>query len=181
MNPVFEAFLRNTFDEATALAEKSDVLRIAPIPPFPPSGYLCEFDVSYLRKRADGVVELKTAPAVAGLLFPEDYLHSTDPRLYLRVAQVVEPWDIVHPNVRGGVVCLGSAFAPGTPITALLWELYEIVSYQNLTLDEGNALNPEACRLLRGRPELLEELLAQSKPKPFLRRRREMRIKVNAI
>jgi hypothetical protein len=78
--------------------------------------------------------------------------------------------------VRGGVVCLGSAFAPGTPITALLWELYDICSYQNVTLDERNAMNPEACRLLREHPELLARL----KPAPFLRRQHRMQIKVSA-
>ena len=59
----------------------------------------------------------------------------------------------------------------------LLWELYDIVSYQNVTLDERNALNPEACRLLREH----EGLLAQLTPKPFLRRAHKLQITVREI
>jgi hypothetical protein len=177
MSAVFQAFLHNMFAEARALAEKSDVLRLTPLPPFPPCGYICEFDVAHLCRQAEGVVTIQPGPVVAAVLFPEDYLHSTDPRLYLKVASVLEPRNLVHPNIRGGVVCLGSAFMPGTPITALLWELYDIVSGQNVTLDERNAMNPEACRLLRAQPELL----AQLQPKPFLRRRHKLQIKVEIV
>jgi hypothetical protein len=159
-----------------ALAEKSDVLRITPLPPFPPCGYVCEFDVAHLRRLPEGVVEISAGPVVAAVLFPEDYLHSTDPRLYLKVASVIEPLNLVHPNINGYAVCLGSAFAPGTPITALLWELYDIVSYQNVTLDERNAMNPEACRLLREHAELLARLRSE----PFLRRQHKIRMRVNA-
>jgi hypothetical protein len=177
MDPVYLKFLENTYDEARRLAEKSDVLKLSPIPPFPPGAYLCEFHVAHLRLLSDGTVRIEQGPVTAGVIFPEDYLRSTDPRLYLRVASALTPFDLLHPNVRGGVVCLGAAFAPGTSLTALLWELYEIVSYQNVTLDERNAMNPTACRLLRQQPELLSGL----RPEPFLRRRHGMQVSVKQL
>lgn len=177
MDQVYLKCLENSYAEAMRLAERSDVLKLTPIPPFPPGGYLCEFQTPHLRLLPDGVVRVERGLVTAGVVFPEDYLRSTDPRLYLRVASVLTPFDLLHPNVRGGVVCLGAAFAPGTALTALLWELYEIVSYQNFTLDERNALNPTACRLLRQHPELLSGL----KPEPFLRRRHGMQVSVKHL
>jgi hypothetical protein len=66
----------------------------------------------------------------------------------------IESPGFIHPNVLYGAVCLGRQFAPGTPIEALIWELFEIVTYRNCTLD--HSLNPEACRLIREYPWLLE-------------------------
>ncbi len=176
MDRVLYAFLENSHTEATALAEQSDILQLTPLPPLPPSVYLCEFAVPYLHRLPSGLVEIAPGPVQMVINFPEDYLRSTDPRLYLRVASLLTP-DVTHPNLWGTAVCLGSEFAPGTPITVLLWELYDIVSYQNVTLDERNALNPEACRLLREH----EGLLAQLTPKPFLRRAHKLQITVREI
>jgi hypothetical protein len=75
----------------------------------------------------------------------------------MRVASVITP-DFVHPNVVRGIVCLGGGFAAGTPISELIWLLFQIVSYRNCTLEERNAMNAEACRLLRSCPDLLAKL-----------------------
>jgi hypothetical protein len=173
VDPVLAAFLENTFAEVMALAETSDVLRIIPVPPRPHSSYVCEFLVPYLRRLPSGVVEVAPGPVLAGLHFPEDYLRSADPRLPLKVASVLTA-DFTHPNVWGAAVCLGSAFAPGTSITALLWELYDILTYRNITLDERNAVNPEACRLLREHTHLLARLTAR----PLVRKKRTIRIRI---
>jgi len=176
MDPIFRAFLENTAREAGELAERSDVMTITPLPPAPTTTYLCEFDLSYLRRLPAGTVEIAGGPLGAVLHFPEDYLRSVDPHLYVKVASVLTP-DMAHPNLLGGTVCLGSGFAPGTSITWLLWELYDIVSYQNVTFDERNALNPEACRLLREHRHLLDRL----QPRPFLRRERKLEVKVSEL
>jgi hypothetical protein len=162
---VFMTFLHNTLIQAMELADESDVLRVIPRPPLPPAAYVCEFRVPYLRRTPSGIVEVAPGPVLAGLRFPEDYLRAADPHLFLKVASILTP--LVHPNILGPLVCLGSKFAPGTPVRMLLWELYEIVAYRNVTLDEHNALDPEACRLLREHPHLLGQLEA-----PPLRRGR---------
>jgi hypothetical protein len=171
MSQVFEKFLENSLAEASALEKQSDVLELVPLPPLPPSTYLCKFAVPYLRRQADGTIALAEGPVIAAVHFPEDYLRSVDHWLYLKVATLLTP-DFIHPNVRGGTVCLGADFAPGTPIKGLLWELYDIVTYQNFSLVEHNALNAEACRLLRARQELVKSL----RPVPFLRRKRRFKI-----
>lgn len=173
---MFRAFLENTTSEAAELAERSDVLTITPLAPAPAPAYLCAFDLSYIRRLPAGTVDIASGPIMAVLHIPEDYLRSVDHHLYLRVASVLTP-DLVHPNILGGTVCLGSAFAPGTSITWLLWELFDIASYQNVTFDERNALNPEACRLLREHSHLIDRL----QHKPFLRRERKLAVNVRNL
>ena len=176
-DPVLSAFLENTKLEAIALVARSDVLTIVPLGPGAlSSGYVCEFSLPYLRRLPNGTVEVAPGPVLIGVRFPEDYLRSADPHLYVKVASVITP-DLIHPNISGGMVCLGASFSPGTSLTALLWELYDIVSYQNVTLDERNALNPEACRLLREHQQLLEPL----RPAPFLRRERTLQATVKEL
>jgi len=174
MDAIFRRFLESAYSEAMELAEASDVLTLVPIPPQPPSTYLCEFRVQHLRRAGSGIVKKCDGTVVCALHFHEDFLRTTDPRLSLEVASLISPGDFVHPNVSEGTICLGYRFAPGTRIALLLRGLYEIVSYSNYTLDEHNSLNAEACRLLRAQPRLTETLT----PEPLLRRRRKVRIEV---
>lgn len=173
---VFATFLQRTVVESMDAAGESDILTLVPLPPLPPATYRCEFSVRYLRRIGAGLVEPAPGPVVAALHFPQDYLRSVDAHLGVRVVSLVTP-DVVHPNVRGAAVCLGAGFAPGTPIRTLLWELYEILTYRNVTLDERNALDPEACRLLRARPELLAQL---GDAPPLRRARRHPQMTVDA-
>ena len=177
MDHVFRRFLENSYEEAQKLEAESDILRLAPQPPFPPSFYLVEFQLSYLRRAPNGTVEPAPGPVTAVLHLPPDYLRSHDPHLFARVASVLTP-DIIHPNISPyGTVCLGAQFAPGTPIQALLREFYEILAYENFTVNEANALNREACRLMRQHPELRRQL----KPLPLVRRHRKLAVQVEAI
>src|SRR5574341_951946 len=125
MDRVFRTFLENSLAEAGELQARSRALRLLPFGPLPPSRYLCEFGVGNYLQRADGgTVELRPGPVCCRIWFPEDYLRSTDPALSMKVAAVLNP-GFVHPNVRDGFVCLGAGFLPGTPIGALVWELFE--------------------------------------------------------
>jgi len=176
MDRIYRAFLENTLAEAAELQAKSGVLTLLPLPPHPPSGYQFEFRVPYLRRLAEGTIQTDPGPVLGLIRFPEDYLRSTDPKLYMKVVAVQNP-DLVHPNVQDGCVCLGAGFAPGTPISALVWELFEIVTYRNRTVDERNALNPEACRLVRAHPGLVDGL---ERPRLF-RPRRKIRLTVKSL
>jgi hypothetical protein len=173
MDHVFRTFLENTAQDAAELQGKSSVVILAPLPPLPPSRYCCTFQVPYLRRGLSGIVHIDAGPVVCGISFPEDYLRSTDRGLFMKVASVLSP-GFLHPNVLHGSVCLGNRFAPGTPIGALVWELYEIVTYRNCTVDERNALNAEACRLVREHPSLVDQL---GRP-PLLRSKNAIEIAV---
>ncbi len=176
MDPIFLTFLENSRAEALALAQQSDVLRVIPLPPLPPSRYLCEFRLPCLRWRAGGAVEAAPGPVMALLRFPEDYLRSCDPQLYMKVASVVDPPDILHPNIAATTVCLGAQFPAGAPIRLLLGQLYDILAFRNHTVDERNALNPQACRLLRQNPGLIRQL----RPAPLVRPKARLAIQVTA-
>ena len=168
MDVVFQRFLENTASDAVDLQRTSDVVTLQALPPQPASRYVCEFRVPYLRRLPAGTVVLDPGPVACSIRFPCDYLRSGDTRLYIRVAAVLSP-DFIHPNVLHGVVCLGAAFAPGTPLRGLLWQLWEVITYQNCTVDERNAMNGEACRLVRAYPHLIASL---ERPRLFRPRQR---------
>ena len=170
MDTVYRSFLENTLREALDLARRSDVLRVTPEARLPPAAYLCQFLLPYLRRGAGGIVEVSPGPVVCYVRFPQDYLWSTDSHLGLRIASVANR-DFVHPNaVGGGPVCLGAEFRPGTSFGELIWQLYSIVSYRNRTVDERNAFDAEACRLLRSH----DSLLAGLEPPPLFRKRKTL-------
>jgi hypothetical protein len=171
MDQIFLAFLENTAADAAELQQKSDLLTLRGIPPMPASKYECSFRVPYLRRLPTGIVVMDPGPVQCTISFPNNYLHSADSGLPVRVASIESP-GFLHPNVLYGAVCLGRQFAPGTPIEALVWELFEIVTYRNCALD--HALNQEACRLIREYPSLLE---AMGRPSLF-RSDRSIRISV---
>lgn len=170
---IFQRFLGNAVAEAEELASRSDVLRVL-TDPRAPATFFCEFAVPYLQRLPGGVVAVHPGPVHAAVHFPADYLRSTDPHLYLHVAAVATP-NIVHPNVRGSGICLGSAFRAGTRLAIILRELYEIFTYSNYSL--VNSLNPEACRLLRAHSHLLESLA----PRPLLRRSLNLSVRVSTL
>lgn len=176
MDNVYRRFLEHSHPAAQELANESDVLDLYPVWPHPPAQYLYEFHLPYLRRGMDGLVEVVPGPIIGALIFPETYLRSTDPHLSLKVVSMRTP-GLLHPNVRGSVVCLGAALRPGTSIQSLLWNLWEILSYQNVTLDERNAMNPEACRLLRACPDLLYQLPRSR----FLRSKQPLHVHVEGI
>lgn len=157
MDHIFQAFLKHTAEDTAELQRKTDVVILEPLPPFPPSRYRCTFLVPYLRRLPSGTVDIDVGPVLCEISFPEDYLRSTDPKLFMKIASILNP-DFLHPNVLLGSVCLGSAFAPGTPIHALIGELFDIVTYRNCTVDEHDALNPEVCRLVREHRSLVDKL-----------------------
>jgi hypothetical protein len=172
MDRVFDAFCLAAAGEAEALAAQSDVLTITALPPLPPSRFLLRFALPYLRRRPDRTINCAPGPILAVICFPADYLLGSDPLLWMRVVRIDNP-DLVHPNVREGIVCLGAQFSPGTPFRVLARTVYDLLTYQLMTLDERNALDPEACRALRASPELLARLSAP----PLTRRSHRVAVK----
>jgi hypothetical protein len=74
--------------------------------------------------------------------FPPDYCRSTDPNLQFRVVRIHCP--LLHPNVKGGVVCLGPHFRPGTRVRPLVQQIYGIISGRIFATD--HAFDAEACK-----------------------------------
>ena len=169
MDDIFRSFLDDSYTKTAELAAESDILRVIPHPlTHPPTLYLLVFEpMEYLRDTTSGVVEVAKGVLPVEVRFPLDYLRSTDPVLYLKIATLVDPVtfalphpDFFHPNhdPLTGALCLGANFRPGTPLNALIWHLYDILTYANFSVHEHNALNPAACRYWREHPEEVSRL-----------------------
>ncbi len=155
---ILQSFLKDSAKRLHALASVSDVLSIMAQRGDPASAYLCSFEgIEHLVRNARGVVHKSSEPILVEVKFPPDYLKSVDTaRLGLKVAGIMNG-GFFHPNVRPPAFCLGD-LQPGTPADELLRLVYEVLSYQNVTPDERNAFNPEACRYVRDHDEVIKGL-----------------------
>lgn len=142
--PVLEAFLTSAARDAERAASESDVLRIVADPSSgtPPSEYRALLlSVEHFERDRDGSVRLTAASVPFSISFPRDYLSSADPTLPYRVVRVHSP--LVHPNHRGGVLCLGGGFKPGTRLRSLFEVVHGIIQGRILAIDD--ALDREAA------------------------------------
>ncbi|MFQ6114402.1 MAG: hypothetical protein ACE5NG_10010 [bacterium] len=173
---IYLRFLENSFEKAKQLEAESDILTIEGKRGNPPYNFLLKFEpIHHLIQNIDnGQIQLTEGPVFVDIYFPEDYLRSLDPDFYLKVVGILNP-EFFHPNVKMllGYVCLGHDFLPGTPLSDLIYHLYDIITYHNTTVDERDAFNPAACRYLREYPEIIKQL-----NNPPLRRRK---LKVNIL
>jgi hypothetical protein len=145
-DPIFTAWLEGQYAQARALAAESDRFTPHALDGSPPQRYVLTFRCNGLVRGDDGVVRDADRFAV-GVWFPDDYA---------RVAQSFSiltwlgPAHAFHPNIsyRAPFVCVG-VIAPGTPLVDLIYRAYEVITFQRLTVDERNALNPDACAWAR--------------------------------
>lgn len=150
-------FMTDSLARVQRLVADSDIFTILAKAGNPPSRYLCSLThIEHLVKSGDGLVQHSHDPIVFEIHLPPDYLYCTDGHLGLKTVSLLTP--VFHPNVGGHALCLGDAFHPGTPVDEIVRMVYEVVSYQNVTSDERNAFNHEACRYFREHAEELKRL-----------------------
>lgn len=77
------------------------------------------------------------------ICFPGHYLRKRFDNP-LEIMVWLKPTNVWHPNISPPVICPGP-IAPGTSLVELIYQVYEIISYQKLTPHEGDALNRDAC------------------------------------
>ena len=139
-----EAWLQQQFHEAMSCARHSDILDLAPVGGKPPYRYLARFRCAGLALVDDAVTVIDEH--LVGIRFPADYQRtSCDPG---QVLTWLEPVAAFAPNIRAPFCCVGH-IPPGMPLLSLLQQLYQMISWQRFTPDEGDALNPRACRWAR--------------------------------
>ena len=139
-----ESWLESQYLEASAFAQESEVLSLAPVAGEPPYKYIALFHCDGLAKTDEGVAIVDRH--LVGIQFPEHYLRmATDPRLLLTW---LEPHNEFHPNIRAPFCCVGH-IAPGMSLLGLLQQLYQMITWQRFTPREDDALNAEACRWAR--------------------------------
>jgi hypothetical protein len=148
---VYEAFLARQYDEGMALARESDLLDLEPLDGTSPCRYIARFRCTGLVRPPHGKV-LETDRFDVGIWFPSDYLRRAEP---WQVLTWLGPRFVFHPNIsdRMPLICVGR-LKPGTWLVDLLYQCFEIISYQKVTMREDDALNPAACAWAREHQQL---------------------------
>ena len=128
-DPVFDGFLQAAVADAALVSQDSDCMHLQPDPASgtPARAYqgLLKGVEHYVRY-SEGSFVVTRRPIPFQLRFPDDYLRSLDPNLQFRVLSTSR--HIVHPNVSGGVVCLGGRFRPGTRLRSVVEQFYGIAT-----------------------------------------------------
>jgi hypothetical protein len=140
---VFYKFLESQYEKAIELDRASDIVHI-----FPKTSQLCQLYAALFRCK--GLVMEKGSVIEhnefsVGIYFHDDYLRRCDPS---QVLTWLSPRNVFHSNIKSFLICIGS-ITPGTGIVDLLHRIYEVITYQNYSTVEGNALNSEACQYVR--------------------------------
>ena len=140
-DPILNAFLATQRDEGMALAAASDRLELYPGRGDPPNKYIARFRCTGLvRTRSGEIVEADDFQA--GIWFPPNYLRG--PVEPFEIISWLGPTNVFHPNIRAPFICVGRV-NPGTTLVDLLYQIYEIVSYQRVNPREDDALDLKAC------------------------------------
>jgi hypothetical protein len=137
---IFEAFLNRQYEEGVELADSSDLLELEPAGWPPYREYFAHFRCKGLTRRNDGeIIEADYHRLYIG--FQSDYLRRADA---FETLCWIEPFEIFHPNVKAPFICIGR-LAPGTSLVDILYQSFEIITYNKVTMREDDALNREAC------------------------------------
>ena len=144
---IMDTFLSRQLEEGLALTAASDVLRLLPFPNRDPADrYLVAFDCTGLVQEAPGRI-VEGEHFEVGVWFPPDYLRTADP---FRVLTWLGPRNIWHPNIAADapVICVGR-LTPGTSLVDLIYQAFEIITWNKVTMREDDALNKAACQWAR--------------------------------
>lgn len=143
-DPVYRGFMEQQVAEGLALAQESDLLQLH-IPPFAPPHFVAEYHCKGLVRGEDG--EIREADRFeVGIWMPPDYLRRADTFESLRIF-TPNNW---HPNISRELplICIGR-LAPGTTLVDILYQIYDILTYQKYNPREDNCLNKVACAWAR--------------------------------
>jgi hypothetical protein len=142
---VLEAFLTRQRDEGLTLAAQSDLLALLPVGQSA-DRYLVEFRCTGLVEQSPGKV-VEANRFHVGVRFPSTYLRTAHP---FQVLSWLGPSNVWHPNISPTepLICIGR-LAPGTGLVDILYQVFEVITYNKVTMREDDALNPAACQWAR--------------------------------
>ena len=141
---IFRGWLERQYYEAMALAQASDLLELAPLGPAPAQGYVARFHCRSMMKAPTAQI-VETNRVDVAVTFFDDYLRVADPYSLLTV---LDPSTLYHPNAHPPFLCIGDV-APGTPLVELLFRVFDVLVFANVTMVEHKAMNKEACAWAR--------------------------------
>jgi hypothetical protein len=142
LDKIFEAFLKHQYEEGMALAGSSDLLELYPMGGDPPDRYVAQFRCKGLMRSQNGDV-VEADHFEVGIWFPSDYLRRAEP---FQILTWLGPFDVFHPNIsdKAPFICVGK-LKPNTPLADILYQCFEIITYNKVTMREDDALNTDAC------------------------------------
>jgi hypothetical protein len=142
---IFDAFLKRQTEEGLALARESDLVELIPLGQ-PASRFLALFSCNGLIEQAPGKI-VDADHFEVGIWFPSDYLRHVNP---FQVLTWLGPRNVWHPNIAADapVICPGR-LTPGTDLVDILYQVFEIVTWNKVTMREDDALNKAACQWAR--------------------------------
>jgi hypothetical protein len=153
MDHIYGGFLEQQHVDISALVADSDRFVVRPLPGRPaPSRYLVRFHCTGMVCDG-GEPQISDGPFDLGIWMPEDYLRRVNPA---QVLTWLGPRSIWHPNI-GPVprtpqdpifICPGR-LALGTPLVDLVYQCWEIITFNKVTMLENDALNKPACAWAR--------------------------------
>ena len=176
MDRIYQGFLESTLADIKRIHAESEIVRLVPDPDSgnPPRVYHGIMrEVEHYERSADGIFRVSNNVVSFRVEFPADYCRSVDFNLQLRVARC-EP-RIVHPNIHGGIICLGAGFRPSTRMRGVIQHLYQILSSRVAATD--NAFDREAARFFLQHQADIRAL----RSKPLWRRPVAARVQVRKI
>ena len=146
---IMHAFLRRQAEDGLALASESDLVDVQPLgapEDGPTDRFIVRFHCRGLVQSADGAIAEADDFGV-GVWFPEDYLRHGDP---FQVLTWLHPSNVWHPNIsnRAPAICVGR-LRPGTGLVDLVYQCWEIITWNKVTMREDDALNLAACEWAR--------------------------------
>jgi hypothetical protein len=148
---ILESFLEAQNREGLELARQSDLLELYPQGNRPFRCWIARFRCRGLVLTREGEVSEADDFAVA-IYFPDDYLRRAHTA---EVLTWLTPGNIYHPNCSLDLplICIGK-MGPGMALVEILYQVFEIITYTKVTMNERNALNKPACRWARQNAEL---------------------------
>ena len=144
MDKILEAFLRRQKEEGEELASASALLDLLPAAGDPPHAYVATFQCKGLVRPVQSAVSVGDQ-FIVGINFPSDYLRRADAA---QVLAWLKPVEVFHPNIRAPFICVGR-LVPGTSLVDILYQVFEIITYNKVTMREDDALNHDACAWAR--------------------------------
>ena len=163
---IMKQFLEDQQQRGTALAADSDVLELVAIQDeqhAPPQRYIAKYNCKSVLCE-DGQIHVAESEFHVGISFGENHLRQVDP---LRLVTWLGPGNIVHPNVRPPMLCVGRLHS-GITLVDILYQVFEIITYVNWS--SHDLLHEPAAQWARNNQQLFpvdRTALRRRKPRPI--------------
>lgn len=155
MDEIFSGFIEEQNAKAEALNARSPLVDIQKHGAADEASWILDYSCRGLIRRPDGAI-VEANRFKVGVRMPPDYLRCANPYV---VVTWLGPRSTWHPNVGPPpgsdqiFICTGH-LRPGTPLVDIVIQVFEIITYQLVTMREDDALNHAACRWARANQHL---------------------------